>query len=274
MQAKKALGNKAFLQPVSKDEIIAPKAREIYQKAKVLDSKEIWNILREESESKLAQMETAIDGPSVIKAFNDRLECQKLLEVQGQGKSSRHKNRVALMFKASEANLDRRTLLIANNPLPDLHNLKEGDSPTKYLAGNPLAPAPALTKRLEAIRGRQSGLLPLKHPLKLPSGTRREGSKRSSGAGKEAQSWVRTRLCVQFSEDRSTDSDRDNGQEGVALDLTQSTEVKDQCTELCEPLTLSALLETAVTVTAPGQGAFRYGQIAYWNGTSSCELPP
>ncbi|CAB1345891.1 unnamed protein product [Coregonus sp. 'balchen'] len=247
---KRYRGNKAFLQPVSKDEIIAPKAREIYQKAKVLDSKEIWNILREESESKLAQMETAIDGPSVI--------------------------------KASEANLDRRTLLIANNPLPDLHNLKEGDSPTKYLAGNPLAPAPALTKRLEAIRGRQSGLLPLKHPLKLPSGTRREGSKRSSGIlmngntlwSHRAQSWVRTRLCVQFSEDRSTDSDRDNGQEGVALDLTQSTEVKDQCTELCEPLTLSALLETAVTVTAPGQGAFRYGQITYWNGTSSCELPP
>lgn len=45
------------------------------------------------------------------------------------------------MFKASEANLDRTALLIANNPLPDLHNLKEGDSPTKYLAGNPPAPA-------------------------------------------------------------------------------------------------------------------------------------
>ncbi|XP_014063568.1 uncharacterized protein isoform X1 [Salmo salar] len=266
MQAKKALGNKAFLQPVNKDEIIAPKAREIYQKAKVLDSKEIWNILREESESKLAIMETAIGGPSVIKAFNDRMECQKLLEVQGQGKSSRHKNRVTLMFKASEANLDRTALLIANNPLPDLHNLKEGDSPTKYLAGNPPDPA----KRLEAIRGRQSGLPPLKHPLKLPSGMRRDGSKRSS----RAPSWVQTSLCVQFSEDRSSFSDRDNWQEGTALDLTQSTEVKDQCSELCEPLTLSALLETAVTVTAPGQGAFRYGQTAYWNVTNSCELPP
>ncbi|XP_045069491.1 testis-specific gene 13 protein-like isoform X1 [Coregonus clupeaformis] len=270
MQAKKALGNKAFLQPVSKDEIIAPKAREIYQKEKVLDSKEIWNILREESESKLAQMETAIDGPSVIKAFNDRLECQKLLEVQGQGKSSRHKNRVALMFKASEANLDRTALLIANNPLPDLHNLKEGDSPTKYLAGNPLAPAPAPTKRLEAIRGRQSGLLPLKHPLKLPSGMRRAGSKRSSelNHGCEQVSVCSSLRIGQRIQTGTT------GKKVLPLDLTQSTEVKDQCTELCEPLTLSALLETAVTVTAPGQGAFRYGQTAYWNGTSSWELPP
>ena len=65
------------------------------------------------------------------------MECRKLLELQGRSQS--HRSRVALMFKASESNLDRTALLMANNPLPDLHSHQEGDSPTKYLASDILA---------------------------------------------------------------------------------------------------------------------------------------
>lgn len=61
------------------------------------------------------------------------------MELQGQGKA--HRRSVVLMFKASEANLDRTALLMANNPLPDLHSQHGGDSPAKYLAGNILAQA-------------------------------------------------------------------------------------------------------------------------------------
>lgn len=69
------------------------------------------------------------------------MDFQTLLHVQCKGKSQRHMNRVTLMFKASEINVDKTALLMANNPLPDLSKLNGGESPAKYLAENVLRKA-------------------------------------------------------------------------------------------------------------------------------------
>ncbi|XP_046878499.1 uncharacterized protein LOC124469328 isoform X3 [Hypomesus transpacificus] len=156
----------------------------------VMDSQEIWNILREESES-----------------FNERMECRKLMELQGRSQS--HRSRVALMFKASESNLDRTTLLMANNPLPDLHSHQEGDSPTKYLANDILAQP----KRLASIGGPLKGLPPLMKPSKVPSQKQKKLS-----IPHRALSEVPTSVCVQISENWSMVSDKDIKEEGITSD--------------------------------------------------------
>ncbi|XP_046878498.1 uncharacterized protein LOC124469328 isoform X2 [Hypomesus transpacificus] len=186
---------------------IAVKAREIYQKAKVMDSQEIWNILREESEARLARIEMSHSWHTVIESFNERMECRKLMELQGRSQS--HRSRVALMFKASESNLDRTTLLMANNPLPDLHSHQEGDSPTKYLANDILAQP----KRLASIGGPLKGLPPLMKPSKVPSQKQKKLS-----IPHRALSEVPTSVCVQISENWSMVSDKDIKEEGITSD--------------------------------------------------------
>ncbi|XP_036376350.1 uncharacterized protein LOC118772166 [Megalops cyprinoides] len=139
----------AFLHPLSKEDMIVPKAQEIYKKAKGLRSEEVWKLLRDESESKLMAMDSSNPPPSVVRLCNETLTRKRLQEVQKR--ADRRKSCLALMYQTAQANLRQTARLLARNPLPDYSCLLSGDSPRKYFTRDTLvklAVSPALCEIL------------------------------------------------------------------------------------------------------------------------------
>ncbi|KAG5261482.1 hypothetical protein AALO_G00284750 [Alosa alosa] len=259
MAKNKAVGS-TFYQPVSKDEVISPLAKEIYRRAKVLDSQEIWNILRAESESKLAQLPMS----SLLKLLDEQQKCKLMAEEKDRTVLQRC--RVMLMYKASQFHHDRTTLLITNNPLQTADDPTGPSSPARYLhhdTDHPtryLHPDTIPIAQREATDGTSSCKQP---PLKRTAtshSTRQEkaktgGMSRGTVSASTHKSDAGTNMCdphlghLDFGTDRSS--------------------VKSRTSLSKEPLTISSLMENTTIVTAPGQGAFRHGQTTFWNVESS-----
>ncbi|KAG7454613.1 hypothetical protein MATL_G00261610 [Megalops atlanticus] len=128
-----------------KEDVIAPKAQEIYKKAKGLRSEEVWKLLRDESESKLMAMDSSNPPPSVVRLCDEKLTRKRLQEVQAR--ADRRKSCLALMYQKAQANLCQTARLLARNPLPDYGCLLSGDGPRKYFTCDTLvklAVSPAL----------------------------------------------------------------------------------------------------------------------------------
>ncbi|XP_062384070.1 uncharacterized protein LOC134071389 [Sardina pilchardus] len=252
MAKNKAVGStfsQAFYQPVGKDEVISPLAKEIYQRAKVLDSQEIWNILRAESESKLAQLPVSRKVPSLIKLLDEQQECKRMAEEKDRTVLQR--GQVMLMYKASQFHHDRTTLLITNNPLRTADDPMGTSSPAKYLHPNTL---PIVQKG--AINGTRFCKQPPQRTATSHS-TRQEKAKTGS---------VMSRGTVSAS---SHKSDARTNKCDTHFGHLDRSSVKSRTSLSREPLTISSLMENTTTVTVPGQGSFRHGQTTFWNVESS-----
>ncbi|KAL2087354.1 hypothetical protein ACEWY4_016182 [Coilia grayii] len=127
---RNAVGNKflaVLLQHVGTDKAINISTQQLYQRDG--DSREIWNLLRAQSKSKLSQLTTS---PSLLKLMDEQQECRRLAEEKDRNTLQR--SRVTLMFKASQFNQHRTALLIASNPLQIANNpAMDISSPSKYL---------------------------------------------------------------------------------------------------------------------------------------------
>ncbi|KAL6460213.1 hypothetical protein MHYP_G00319720 [Metynnis hypsauchen] len=241
--------------PLEEEEFIPSLAREMYETAKVSTSEEVWKVLREKSQLKLALLETS-QGLSRLKAFVDHVERAKRPELQCKSRWQIIHNRVVLMYKASEVNTDRTALLMANNPTQNHTEMDGSDSPAKYL------PCELFTKRMP-IFSHQRRLPALTHPLQPTTRSLKDTSvlgSRSSG--------LPNSHAVHFPPPESTVSSNRVGTKGSHTSIRAA---RGQSTSLWEPLDFSSLLKVSPAVTAPGRGAFRCGQTAYWKVTSSTD---
>ncbi|XP_036419721.1 uncharacterized protein LOC118803258 [Colossoma macropomum] len=218
-------------------------------------SEEVWKILREKSQLKLALLET-LQGPSRLKTFADHMERAKRLELQHKSRWQKIHTRVVLMYKASESNTDRTALLMANNPTQNPTEMDGGDSPAKYL------PCELFTKRMPVF-SHQHSLPALTHPFQITTGSLKD----TSGLGSRS-SGLPNSHSVHFPAPKSTVSSNQVGTEGSHTSIRAA---RGQSTSLWEPLDFSSLLKVSPAVTAPGRGAFRCGQTAYWRVTSSTD---
>ncbi|XP_059843077.1 uncharacterized protein LOC132403627 [Hypanus sabinus] len=121
-------------------------------------SAELWSLLRENSEAKLALMDAKMSNTfkSVFSIYTRdlqmkqepqlHLDClrddweedfQKLPRAQFHKSASHVHNCLGLMKRASTINKDRATVIIANNPLADLNDLDGKDTPMRFLSKNP-----------------------------------------------------------------------------------------------------------------------------------------
>ncbi|XP_069764666.1 uncharacterized protein [Narcine bancroftii] len=105
-------------------------------------SAELWSLLRENSEAKLAVMETQMSN-----AYKEQ-DVQKLHRAQFQKCPGLARRSLGLMDRASTINKDRASVIIANNPLPDLNDLDGKDSPMRFLTKNPSKVRYPLRKQL------------------------------------------------------------------------------------------------------------------------------
>ncbi|XP_069764667.1 uncharacterized protein [Narcine bancroftii] len=132
-------------------------------------SAELWSLLRENSEAKLAVMETQMSNAykTVFSIYtrdlrikqdphlhphclsdNREQDVQKLHRAQFQKCPGLARRSLGLMDRASTINKDRASVIIANNPLPDLNDLDGKDSPMRFLTKNPSKVRYPLRKQL------------------------------------------------------------------------------------------------------------------------------
>ncbi|XP_055509370.1 uncharacterized protein LOC129707926 isoform X2 [Leucoraja erinacea] len=121
-------------------------------------SAELWSLLRENSEAKLALMDAQMSNvfKSVFSIYTrdlrmkqDRhlhLNClsddweqdfEKLHHARFHKCASHVRNSLGLMNSAATINKNRASVIIANNPLPDINDMHGKDSPMRFLGKNP-----------------------------------------------------------------------------------------------------------------------------------------
>ncbi|XP_062929147.1 uncharacterized protein LOC134359579 isoform X2 [Mobula hypostoma] len=156
-------------------------------------SAELWSLLRENSEAKLALMDAEMSNTfkSVFSIYTRdlrmkqepqlRLDClrdeweedfQKLPRAQLLKSASHVHNCLGLMKRASTINKDRATVIIANNPLADLNDLDGKDTPMRFLSKNP--------SKLKYPLRKHPILPPLKDGKCQPSSTPKQEEKGTS----------------------------------------------------------------------------------------------
>nr|XP_015207921.1 PREDICTED: uncharacterized protein LOC107078017 [Lepisosteus oculatus] len=119
----------SYLQPTISEEKMSPRARVIYEKARALNSEETWKMLREQSKLKLMQLESKL--PSDAKLLEKRRFNEMLQNLDGR--IGHYRNNLAQIHRISETNQDKMSLIIVNNPLPDLTDMKGNCGPMQYL---------------------------------------------------------------------------------------------------------------------------------------------
>nr|XP_014346329.1 PREDICTED: testis-specific gene 13 protein [Latimeria chalumnae] len=203
----------------------------------------------------------------------------KLPSLQLQKSISNYRKNLGLMYRASETNQDKASLIIANNPLPDLNDLEGKDSPMRYLSLNPLDKKQA-----------PSALPPpMSYKRHLPRTTKDSSNVIHWGdhTGKKWRCRFLTedslkcdgQFSKQFAKKRKEMTlPQPNVVSSYALNLKKKytqNELESRYSKdsdenshgrrtTWEPLTLDALMETKAVVTAPGERAFKCGQTQQW----------
>ncbi|XP_041058646.1 uncharacterized protein LOC121285838 isoform X2 [Carcharodon carcharias] len=120
-------------------------------------SAELWSLLRESSEAKIALLDAQMS-----KDFKEQ-DFQKLHQAQFQKCVSHMRNSLGLMNRASESNQDRASAIIGNNPIPNLNDLDGKDTPMRFLSNMP--------SKLSCPGRKQRTLPPLKHRRQQSAGS-------------------------------------------------------------------------------------------------------
>ncbi|XP_078409161.1 uncharacterized protein LOC144687227 isoform X2 [Cetorhinus maximus] len=147
-------------------------------------SAELWNLLRESSDAKVALLDAQMS-----KDFKEQ-DFQKLHQAQFQKCVSHMRNSLGLMNRASESNQDRASAIIANNPIPDLNDLDGKDTPMRFLSNTP--------SKLKCPGRKQRTLPPLKHPRQQSAGSSTSLKQEEQGPSHEKA------LTIKVSKEEST----------------------------------------------------------------------
>ncbi|XP_041110637.1 testis-specific gene 13 protein-like [Polyodon spathula] len=266
-----------FLHPTIEEKTVSPRAKWVLNKTKgFVDCEDIWKILRDNSKSKDTQLDSTI--PQALKMSR----CENLPTTKYQ----RFRSCLALMQRASDSNQDKTSLIIASNPLLGLNDLEGTGGPMKYLT-------PGSLNKTEEPFHKPHGLPPINHHKIQLSRTARNSTilkeqGLSNAHSKQTNRFLsgeRLHACSDrwFSDhyavkrislppklldnkkpgQSSSSKETPKGQEKEPSSI--SSEEKPGCTSInWEPLTMSAVIETSPTVAAPGQGAFKCGNVPQW----------
>ncbi|XP_043944595.1 testis-specific gene 13 protein [Protopterus annectens] len=260
---------------------MSPKAKQVLKRVKVTaNAEELWRILREISEQKLENLYNKMPG-AVNVPDSEILPCH-----QFQKQLHHFQNSLALMYRASQTNENKTALIIANNPLPDLYDWEVKSSPMRYV------PEELQGKKPNTLKGMDNSyILPHLDPYK----TQLPGIIKNFYKLNKAKNGIR-HLKFRFATEDSLENDclfpelcTDN-KEKQQLSVIRVPKISPQQGKLttqygsnhgssvevnivrkgaiCEPLTLSALMETKSTLTAPGEGNYKYGKTPMWTPKS------
>ncbi|XP_033881609.3 testis-specific gene 13 protein-like isoform X2 [Acipenser ruthenus] len=265
-----------FLHPTIEEKTVSPRAKWVLNKTKgFVDCEDIWKILRDNSKSKQTQLDSTIPQALQMSKF-ENLPTTKYQRFQRQ--MARYRSRLALMQRASESNQDKTSLIIANNPLLGLNDLEGKSGPMKYLT-------PGSLNKAEEPFHKPHGLPPLNHhKTQLSRIVRNSVNLKEQGLSKADRkqtnrflSGERLHACSDrwFSDHYSMKRIRlppklldtkKSGQSTSSKDTPKGKEKEPPAisSRNWEPLTMSAVIETTRTVAAPGQGAFKCGNVPQW----------
>ncbi|KAK6488132.1 testis-specific gene 13 protein-like [Huso huso] len=265
-----------FLHPTIEEKTVSPRAKWVLNKTKgFVDCEDIWKILRDNSKSKQTQLDSTIPPALQMSKF-ENLPTTKYQRFQRQ--MAHYRSRLALMQRASESNQDKTSLIIANNPLLGLNDLEGKSGPMKYLT-------PGSLNKAEEPFHKPHGLPPLNHhKTQLSRIARNSVNLKEQGLSKADRkqtnrflSGERLHACSDrwFSDHYSVKRIRlppklldtkKSGQSTSSKDTPKGKEKEPPAisSRNWEPLTMSAVIETTRTVAAPGQGAFKCGNVPKW----------
>lgn len=271
-----------FLHPVIKEHEMSPRAKRVLKRIKVSASaEELWKILREISENKLENLYDKLPG-AVKEPSLEILPCK-----QFHKQMNHFKDRLALMYRASQMNEDKTSLIITNNPLPDLNGWEAKGSPMCYVPEELLRKKPKALKGLDnnytvshlAVNRRKLPRI-IKNSYNLNKG--RDGLRhlkfRFATEDSLESDNLFPELCTDNKEQRHISLIRlpkivpQQGiittQYGSNHGLPAEVNIARKET-IWEPLTLSALMETKPTITASGEGNYKHGKTPLWTPKSS-----
>nr|XP_033813934.1 testis-specific gene 13 protein-like isoform X3 [Geotrypetes seraphini] len=263
-----------FLHPTSKELSTASSGKELFQRTTVNSSaKDLWNLLREKSENKFSQLEKKLATTYKDSGF------VWLSKSRFEERVSLYKKTIGLMYRAAEINQNKASLIMANNPLPDLNSWQWKDTPTRYLCAD--------TFERPADSNKHLHLPPLKCHKNQLTGTARNTSNvitTSTKAGKRSYRFASedsfksvgqfSKRCVERKEQSLRPKQSYTGKAAPNSASKENADKKQGCfvesvesKVQWEPLSLPASTDPKVSV--PGDGDFRHGKASQWLLSSS-----
>ncbi|XP_053872154.1 testis-specific gene 13 protein [Malaclemys terrapin pileata] len=185
------------------------------------------------------------------------------------------KRYIKLMCRSSEFNQDKTTLIVTNNPLPDLNSSHRKDTPMKFFCKEHLG------RGIDARS--QLHLPPLKtqqNQLTGPDKSFAEGKVGKSlqfrfstdtdfkTEGQFSKSYAERRLLKLYPHLHFQAFPRLDTKEVQSLPRKNSKPTRETSCQW-EPLTLSSLFEAKPTVNVPGENSFKCGKVSQWVVSSS-----
>ncbi|CAM4510845.1 testis-specific gene 13 protein [Lepidochelys kempii] len=178
-----------------------------------------------------------------------------------------------LMCRSSEFNQDKTTLIVTNNPLPDLNSSQRKDTPMKFFCKE------HLRRGIDARS--QLHLPPLKRQQLTEAGINFDEGKVGKSLqfrfstdndfkieGQFSKSYAERRLLKLYPHLHFQAFPRLATEDVQSLPRKDSKPTRETSCQW-EPLTLSSLFEAKPTVNAPGKNGFRCGKVSQWVVSSS-----
>ncbi|XP_048706246.2 testis-specific gene 13 protein [Caretta caretta] len=179
-----------------------------------------------------------------------------------------------LMCRSSEFNQDKTTLIVTNNPLPDLNSSQRKDTPMKFFCKE------HLRRGIDARS--QLHLPPLKTQQLTEAGINFDEGKVGKSLqfsrfstdndfkteGQFSKSYAERRLLKLYPHLHFQAFPRLATEDVQSLPRKDSKPTRETSCQW-EPLTLSSLFEAKPTVNAPGKNGFRCGKVSQWVVNSS-----
>ncbi|XP_044284741.1 testis-specific gene 13 protein isoform X2 [Varanus komodoensis] len=176
-----------------------------------------------------------------------------------QERLGRRRGEIAIMLRSSEFNQDKTTLIVTNNPLPLLVSGQQLSMPLQYFSKDVLRRSLQDQKPLSLPPLEKQAAVPGKKHQRKSTQFRFATAKDFKGEAKFSKGYAERR--VQRLYPHLHTSSRLGQQEKQPLPSIQGWVPK---VAQWEPLTITCLAETKVTLTAPGEDGFRYGKAPLW----------
>uniref|UniRef100_A0A8D2IIY6 Uncharacterized protein n=1 Tax=Varanus komodoensis TaxID=61221 RepID=A0A8D2IIY6_VARKO len=169
-----------------------------------------------------------------------------------QERLGRRRGEIAIMLRSSEFNQDKTTLIVTNNPLPLLVSGQQLSMPLQYFSKDVLRRGPLRFSKVPPH------IMHCSNP-NMSCASRFATAKDFKGEAKFSKGYAERR--VQRLYPHLHTSSRLGKCEKQPLPSIQGWVPK---VAQWEPLTITCLAETKVTLTAPGEDGFRYGKAPLW----------
>ncbi|XP_030072938.1 testis-specific gene 13 protein isoform X2 [Microcaecilia unicolor] len=257
-----------FLHPTSKDLITSSPKKKLFQTP--TGAGDLWKLLRKNSQRKLSREDSKLSTTSKGSGF------VRLPKSRFEESVNLYNKTIGLMYRAAEVNQNKASLIMTNNPLPDLNSWQWKDTPMRYLCKEAFERSSDSNKHLH--------LPPLKFHKNQLTGIARKASNVNTGSTKAGKRTYRFasedsfKGTGQFSK-RCAERKEQNlrpkqfyATKAVPKPVgTGNADVKQGCSDdsleskaSWERLSYSTNSGSKHSVSVPGDGDFRHGKASQW----------